>query len=471
MIPQISPTKAHGAYSSFFSSPQAIELTLDPSQYPSALQASDGTIWVAWQQYYELGVYETFSTSGGWSGILNLPTGNQFTISPALSQFGNGSIIVLWSSNQTGHWNLYYRFNSYGVWGGINQLTQPNAGPPFNDYFPTVAVSTNSTVYVFWERFFSPTSVNIFYKTLKGNVWSQDIQLQSSPNGNVDVSPGALATYDGKIWLAWSRLSTVSGNYNIYYTTYDGTMWSGGSVGLLLPTISNTYDVEPSLVQDRNGTILVFFSRQMLLAGGTNPIYQQKLWYKYTFDGSVWAPDTQLTSYGDVNTPLNDFSPSVIQGFDKSVWIFYSTNYPIGSEYDIYYIKSLAIYPTHNVVLKQVQSGPYGFQRSISTVLITLSNQGDFVETVQLTITAKNATTLNIVTGVAETLQIGKTATFVFSWNTTLVPVGMYTITASYPSVNGQTVLASGGDRLQYRFFTLLPPIRPRVCNPHGCVV
>ncbi len=128
----------------------------------------------------------TYTTSHGWSVIQTLPTGTSFTISPTLEQLHNSSIILVWSSNQTGRWNLFYKLYSMGAWRNSVQLT---SGTSFDDFFPEVAVSTNSTLYLFWERYVSSTSASIYYKTLKGNAWSGDIQLSS---GNVDVTPTAL---------------------------------------------------------------------------------------------------------------------------------------------------------------------------------------------------------------------------------------------------------------------------------------
>ncbi len=436
-----------------FGSPQAIELTPAASRYPSTLQASDGKIWITWQQDYETGLYMTYSTGSGWSVIQSLPTGHQFVISPSLAQLRNSSIMLLWSSNNTGRWNIYYKLYSNGAWHNAIRLT---IGSSFDDFFPVAAVSANSTVYVFWERYFSSTSAPIYYKTLKGSVWSGDIQL-SSPS-NVDVKPTAVGTFDGKIRVAWSRL--VSGNYYIYYRTYDGISWSAES-----SLTSNNYDLGPNLVQDRNGTIWIFWSRQIKLSSGANAVYEQKLFYKTTFDGSSWSPDTQLTFYGDVNLPLDDFEPSVVQGVDKNLWIFYSTDYPLGYEYDIYLIKSSSIFPVHNVVIRQVQPTPYVFQETIATILVTVSNVGDFSETILVTITAANLTTYTIASGVSKTVPAGSTTTFSFTWNTTLVQLGKYTVTVTYPRLTGQSILASGGNTMQYKSLTLLPPFEGPACH------
>ncbi len=389
----------------------------------------------------------TYTTSRGWSVIQTLPTSSLFVISPRLDQFRNGSIILLWSSNTTGRWNIYYKLYSNGAWRSTVQLTTGNS---FDDFFPETAVSTNSTVYVFWERYFSATSVSIYYKALKGNTWSGDIQLSTS---NVDVTPSAIPTADGKIRVVWSRLASGS-NFNVFYRSYDGSTWSSE-----IQLTSSHYDIQPGLVQDRNGTLWIFWSREIQLSSGASAVFQQKLFYKNTFDGSTWSPDTQLTFYGTVTTPLDDYSPSVIQGFDKSLWIFYSTDYPFGTEFDIYYIKSNSISPVHNVAVSQVQTGPYAFQNSVATIAVTVSNLGDYSETIMLTLTAANLTSYTIASAVAENIPVGASATFLFAWNTTSVPLGQYTLTASYPSIAGQSLLASGGDTLQFKSLTILPPI------------
>lgn len=452
-IPQLSLPNAHGAYSFPNSTnPQPIELTPGASSYPSSLQASDGTIWVAWQQYYETGVYMTYSTSRGWSVIQTLPTNSPFVISPALGQMRNGSIILFWSSNQTGRWNLYTKPYSNGAWGGTTRLT---TGSTFDDFFPQVAVSSNSTLYLFWERYFSSTSVSVYYKTLKGNAWSSDIQLSTN---NVDVTPTALATFDGRIWVAWSRLS--GSNFLVFYRIYSGTSW-----GSETPLTTNNYDLQPNLSQDRNGTIWMFFSRQVQLSTGSNAVFEQKLFYKYTNDGTTWTSDTQLTTYGDVNVPLDDYEPSVIQGFDKALWIFFSTDFPSGGEFDIYYIKSNAISPIHNVVVSQVLAGPSAFQKGTGTIIVTVSNIGDFAESISLTVTATNLTAYTVVSAVAENVPVGASATFIFAWNTTSIPLGRYTVTASYPRITGQTLLASAGNSLQLKSLTIISAITSPACR------
>jgi len=415
-----------------FTNPQVLQIISGEDKYPQALQTSDGTIWVAWQHYFDKPYYMTWN-SNTWSSVKTLPTGSQFSISPSLGQLRNSSIILFWSSNQTGRWNIFYKLYSGGVWGNAAQLTSG----AFDDFFPTVAVATNSTAWLFWERITSSTSYQIYYKTLTGNRWSNDILL--STGTNQDDTPSALATYDGRIWVTWSRY--VSGNYDVFYRYFNGVQWSPET----LLTNANTWDLEPSIVQDRNGTIWVFWSRQMQLSSGANAVYQQKLWYKNSYNSGVsWSPDTQLTFYGDVNTPIDDLEPWVVQGIDKTLWIFYSSDYPLGNDFEIYYIKSNVII-NHDVALTKIQAPPFWYpggmkaagENPVMKINVTVANNGGYDETVQVSLSLSNATIYNL-PALSGTVLAGKSAIFTFNWNTTLVNLGWYNIQASVTPVPGE---------------------------------
>src|SRR5437764_695601 len=59
------------------------------------------------------------------------------------------------------------------------------------------------------------------------------------------------------------------------------------------------------------------------------------------------------------------------------------------------------------------------------------------------------------------------TVTFTFSWSTTSIPLGRYVVTVSYPRLAGQSLLASGGDQLQFKVLTILPPFKTGGCHNH----
>src|SRR5207245_2633307 len=78
-----------------------------------------------------------------------------------------------------------------------------------------------------------------------------------------------------------------------------------------------------------------------------------------------------------------------------------------------------------------------------------------------------NLTTYTIASAVSENVPAGSSVTFAFSWNIGSAPLGRYVITASYPRLTGQSLLASGGAQLQFRVITLVPPIKVGACPTH----
>ena len=465
ILPQFSLPRV-SAQSYTFSGPQEVDLIPGQDDTPSTLQAVNGTMWIVWQHWLDQGYFITYGSKNGWSSPQLLPTGVNLTITPTIGQLANTTIILVWSSNQTGFWNLYYKLYSGLVWSSSVRLT---SGTLFNDFSPRVTVARNSTLWVFWER--HPTTSNstlVYYKTLKGNTWSTDTQLSPTPppNGIGDYTPGPITTVDGRIWVTWDRLVTRNTS-NVYYRYYDGHAWQSET----LLTNNNTLDMNPTLAVDRNGTIWDVWSRAMFL--GIDPatntaVYQDKLWYKYSTDGSHWSRDIQLTFYGDINTPLDDGEPSVVQGFDKSLYIFYSSDYPIASDFKIFYIKTNSISPVHNAKLIQLQAGPIAYQKLIATITVKIQNLGDYAETLSLTVTARNATTYTIYSAVPVILQLGSTLTVVVAWNTTSVPVGKYTVTASF-TLTGQPASLTPGDTLQYNYLTIVPFVSPPPCRFRFC--
>jgi len=464
MLAVYVPWQARPVYgqATTFSSPQILQYTSTADSYPSALQASNGTLWIAWEHYPYQIVYMTFNGIA-WTPLRSLPGTSAFNIAPSMVQLSNGGIMFLWSSNQTGYWNLYSETLTGNSWSNPAQVTSG----AYNDFFPTAVVTRDSRVWLFWERSFTTGSLEIYYKTLTGGAWSADSAFTVDPTSN--VTPSATTTKDGRIWVTWSKL--VSGQYDVYGRTYDGTGWSAD---VTLTNVS-TWDLEPAIVQDRNGTVWVFWSRTLQLSGGSNPIFQQKLFYKSSINnGQTWSADTQLTFAGDVNNPIDDIEPTAIQGntrnlngtVDHSVWIFFASDLTgLGSKFDIYYLKSSQIYPVHDITLKSASSFPtrmfpWGLRAlNIGTAMIgvTVTDPGDFPETISLSVLIQNATSYNL--GSASfSVSSGGSKVVSFSWNASTASPGTYTIVASVAPVPGETMGNSGDDSFSQKALVVVYP-------------
>jgi len=424
-----------------FTNPQILQYVAGTDEYPASLQSANGSLWIAWDHPQRNIYYQTYNYSR-WTGVQTLPTSTTFNLSPGLGQFGNGSIIMLWSSNQTGHWNLWYQLFNGNTWTTSTRLTTTTS----DDFFPTSVVASNSTLWVFWERITGtgPGSEQVYYKTLKGSTWSPDAPLTGDPGQN--TSPSALALGNGGVWVSYSKLDPATGNYEIFHRTFNGLQWSAE----FQLTSGNGYDLEPSLVQDRNGTIWLFWSRQIQLSGGANGIYEQKIFSIYTQDlGSTWSQPVQRTFFGDTTNPVDDLEPTVVQGLDKDLWVFYSSDQTgFGSDFDIYYIKSNQISPIVHVNLKSLQVSPaknypWGYSPTrIATITVTVANIGDLNENVTVSLQASNTTFY------PSPIQVGSKAAivaaytslvFTFNWNVTGIHPGRYTLLASLSAVPGES--------------------------------
>src|SRR5206468_5920151 len=82
--------------------------------------------------------------------------------------------------------------------------------------------------------------------------------------------------------LVWEERATAESNSQLFYNSYNGAIWGTESQVVS----SSMPDAHPSIMQDRNGTIWLFWAR---LQGPVN----QEAWAIYskfsTNNGSTWS--------------------------------------------------------------------------------------------------------------------------------------------------------------------------------------
>ncbi len=166
--------------------------------------------------------------------------------------------------------------------------------------------------------------------------------------------------------------------------------------------------------------------------------------------------------------------PSVVQASDQRLWLFFSSD-PQSSGFDIYYFQTNAIHPVHDVSVTNVAVGPNYLIRTIvniATVKVTVSDLGDYVENVNLTVQATGPSTF-VVGRATGLFGSGSTFTFTFTVNQTSLLNGRYTITASILPLPGESVGGTLDDSLQYTFLTIVKATSTKgTCSiPHFCPV
>src|SRR5437879_9680192 len=131
-----------------WSSPILIDSNNGRNQLSTSLQASNGTLWIAWQSSrnaimtgrYDI-LYKTY-TNGVWSVSRNMTTSGQ-NASPWLIQLPNGTIGMFWSLKPANSYDIDYTHYLDSCWSTPLQITSTS----FNDTQPTSAVGNDGRVW------------------------------------------------------------------------------------------------------------------------------------------------------------------------------------------------------------------------------------------------------------------------------------------------------------------------------------
>src|SRR6266581_1150383 len=179
---------AHASVS--WSSPILVDTHSGLDMLSSALQASNGTLWIAWQsnRYGQTTgrfdvLYKTY-TNGIWSSDHNLTSSGQ-NASPSLVQLMNGTIAAFWVTRPVHSYYVFYAQYRSSGWTSPVQITSTS----LNDTSPSAAVGRDGTVWLVWTRVNStnrsvPAIKQLYYKSWKNGVWSADTQLTTDSNQN-----------------------------------------------------------------------------------------------------------------------------------------------------------------------------------------------------------------------------------------------------------------------------------------------
>ena len=403
---------------------------------PSASVDYLGRIWLTWNEKPSGSllnpiIYFKMWNGTAWSVKQSVTTGSSNDAQSFITQLVNQTMMILWSSNSTGHPQIFYRFysstenNPHATTGPV-QLTSST----MNDKAPSAVQDRNGRIWVTWSRQNSQGTLSqVYYKYYNGTGWSSEFPLPPASVSNLgQKSPSITQTRDGKIRIFWSSNDTT--NLNLYYTTTNGTVTTLPSTGIpagswtpktgfLFSTTND--DDHPVTLQARDGTYWVFFQRSTVSPPS------EYIFYATATDpnGASWSPATQLTTGEDTG-------PAAVQNSDRRIWVFW--NSLISSSLEILFSSSNPISGVNDVGVRFLSATP-GLVRSNYPVNITtiVSNYGDSLETARLTLVANN--TSNVLKAWNLTLTPGQSQTLYFNW-TSAQPWGRYTILATLTNIS-----------------------------------
>src|SRR2546427_1908560 len=413
----------------------------DPSTnvFPKLLQSSNGSIWLVWEKvsngYGQ--IYLMVNNGFGWSGQIPLVNSNGTfdDISPALVQLANGTIILAWSRGISGTgclstmrmYDLYTESYTNGRWTSPTLLVQA----PGDDVSPAMARLSDGRVALVWTRC---TSTNgggdIYYKTFNGT-WGPEVALVATPAE--EKLPSISQANDGRVWEIYSS-NTGTGSSNLL----DDVVWNGTTLTSPAQLKNAGVDYQwSSIAQDRNGTIWLFWSRNIFNGTGSGvPTYQYDLFYmNSTNNGLSWSPEQTLAP----NINSQDLEPSVIQTNTKRLWLVYSSDQKQGNPYrtqNLYLITS-DIVKIHELTLSSFTMPPvYPYHRvgEVVNLTATVTNIGDYNDSSQV---YGYANSTLVYTGTVS-VNSGQSTTVILSWNSTGGMPGNYLLNATLRPASGQ---------------------------------
>lgn len=169
--------------------------------------------------------YKTSHDNGEtWSRDILFTNNAINDLRPVITQFQNGTIIILWQTYISGNADLWYKTTTDGInWSNAKQLTSNS----FNDTMPALAQMKNGNIWVVWSSDRSGSS-DIFYKVYNGISWSNDTPLNPASSIETEVQPAIVQAIDGNILIFWAWYNPVNLDMDLCYanSTNNGLNWS-----------------------------------------------------------------------------------------------------------------------------------------------------------------------------------------------------------------------------------------------------
>ncbi len=200
--------------------PQQISRAADgQNDYPSLAVARNGTVWVAWQSYKDLGdqVFARHSTPTGWSEPFRLTDNKGDVFHTAAGEDGQGRIWVVWSERTNEDWDLYARSYDGRQWSARSKLSSGDSP----NIFHRLVADRSGGLHLVWTGYRNGQS-HVLWSRQQRAGWSNPVEI----SGAGAWMPDAAADSQGNLYVAWD--SYRAGNYDIFLRRIarDGTLGS-----------------------------------------------------------------------------------------------------------------------------------------------------------------------------------------------------------------------------------------------------
>jgi hypothetical protein len=213
--------------------------------YPSLLEAKDGTMWMAYQSHAGADQILVRRRAPGaeWTKPEPVtPAGDHFRT--AIAEDRAGMIWVVWSTQVSNNFDLYARAYDGKRWSAVERLTSA----PGSDIFHTMIRDPDGNLYLAYQSSRNG-NFDIYLRTYDGKRWSEEMQVSSDPAN--DWEPALAASPDGRVTILWDTYS--KGSYDVMARSLDH-----GKLGPIMPIASSgAFEARVSAQYDRQGRLWI----------------------------------------------------------------------------------------------------------------------------------------------------------------------------------------------------------------------
>jgi hypothetical protein len=297
-----------------WTTPVNISNTAGRSDWPSMAVDSWGHVHVVWHDDTSGNneVLYCFYDGEAWSTPVNLSNDSTDSERADITVDANGHPHVAWKDHQS--MEILWTFYDGVSWSSPANISN-NAG---YSPCPSLAADDSGRVFVAWHDIDIPTdNSDIYFSVYDGSLWSEPQNLTDDPEDS--AYPDIAVDSKGHVHLVWMNYGA---DIEVYYSEYDGSLWSSWV------NISNLvgYSVDPKIALDSQDHPHV--------------VWEERKWgyhVYYTFyDGQEWAVSEKL-SEGEENygpTIALDSRDRVYTMWSKKIdqemelhWSFYDTTW------------------------------------------------------------------------------------------------------------------------------------------------
>lgn len=169
--------------------------------YKTAIaQDKQGRVWVVWaeQRNGNFDLYSRSFNGKSWSKVERLTSAVNSDINHVMTSDSAGNLYLAWQSGRSGNFDVYLRVLRDGRWGAEIAATTNAA----NEWEPALAVAPNGSVAVLWDSY-ANGNYDIFERTFTKGQLGPVVNIATSEA--FEARPSARFDAQSRLWIAWDE--------------------------------------------------------------------------------------------------------------------------------------------------------------------------------------------------------------------------------------------------------------------------